>query len=453
MPSQPWKTSWRIVEPLGTGGQGHTYIVSHVDRPTDRAVLKTLRNNTSPEARARMHREVATLDSLANVGLKVPRVLDSNTTDYKENLTQLYFVMDLVQGKTLRQEITARGPLPIELAQDILLDLSLTMSLAHQQGILHRDLKPENIIVRDLQPADLVIVDYGLSFNNEADESITLTGEMFGNKFLRLPDVGTRDIRSDIAGLVGIFYYCLTGQDPIQPRDEKGDPPHRRAGSFSLRSHQSKDQRCRKLELFFDVGFAHNISERFQSHAQFLSRLRICIEDAEVATVEKDPIKVARSLGALLQDRDRASQLVSFRGQLSRIVQGVHQYVNHIHNDLSPFFIAPGDRPLSFPSDIEVVDSSMLYNVTHTGHADLGCVFQFLAGARGKQCVFLRGVAYHGGSQSRGGELDAVWQDELWHNPSDTDNANAVSDHFRFCLSRTLEDFAEWILQRNHIKK
>src|SRR5262245_37815997 len=113
---KPWEAKWNIVGDLGQGGQGSTRFVESVDHPPTKAVLKTLKNARDPQARARMHREVTSLGTLANTGMKVPKIFDGNTGLYQDPSIPLYFVMEFIPGKTLAEEVFARGKIPPETA-------------------------------------------------------------------------------------------------------------------------------------------------------------------------------------------------------------------------------------------------------------------------------------------------------------------------------------------------
>ena len=211
----PWDEKWTNMRALGSGGQGVTRLVDSIEHPDRIGVLKYLVNNKHPASRARMRREVASLQSLRALGGKVPEVYDHNTGSYEDASVELYLVMEFVDGVTLAEYLKTNGQLPVDQSIDFSLDLCKTVEIAHNEGILHRDLKPDNIVVRDAMANDLWIVDYGLSFNT-SDEDLTETVETFRNKFLDLPETNTpggnrRDPRSDVTALCAVFYFTLSG--------------------------------------------------------------------------------------------------------------------------------------------------------------------------------------------------------------------------------------------------
>ena len=283
MAPRSWESKWEFKKELGRGGQGKTFLAVSKDDSGQQGVLKTLNRGKSVQARGRMRREVVNLDTLAKAQVKVPHVLDGNTDEYADENVELYFVMEYILGKTLKDEILARGRLPLEKAAAVAMDLYQTVAAAHQNDVLHRDLKPDNIIMRDFDAADLVIVDYGLSYLEEdTPQDLTHSDEQFRNRFLALPETNTpggdrRDKRSDITAVCAILYYCVTGFEPGHLRDGNGRPPHRRE-KYSVRQALQGDARCEQLETFFDRAFAVEVENRFQSCEEVMRRLEIVLK-------------------------------------------------------------------------------------------------------------------------------------------------------------------------------
>jgi serine/threonine-protein kinase len=140
MMGEVWEAHWKIIRDLDkSGAQGETFEVESVAVPPVRGVLKKLRKNKSEQARGRMHQEATNLAILGHAGVKVPRVLGGNTDLYTDGKTQLYFVMEYIDGNTLENEIKGRGVLSLEQSVAIALDVCGTIAAAHKQNVLHRN--------------------------------------------------------------------------------------------------------------------------------------------------------------------------------------------------------------------------------------------------------------------------------------------------------------------------
>ncbi|MDX2220495.1 MAG: protein kinase [Burkholderiales bacterium] len=225
------QSNWTKISKLGEGGQGITYLVKNV-RTDEVAVLKLLKKQGSQQARRRMYQEVSNLKVLASVSCKVPKVVESNVELFESD-TELYFVMEHIEGQSLDKVISEKKRLGLDAAIQLTVELCEVLKAAAKELIFHRDLKPENIIIRSIDPPDAVIVDYGLSFRAEEDLQATRVGETLDNRFLSLPErrvVGgdRRDPRSDLTSLCGILHYCICGLPPVDLVDARGLLPHRR---------------------------------------------------------------------------------------------------------------------------------------------------------------------------------------------------------------------------------
>ena len=274
---QPWQERWEPVDDeRERGGQGETFRVR--DKTSGEiALLKLLKNQRNDQARRRMYQEVANLRALHAAECKVPAVIDDNTAEFKTASVRLFFVMEFIEGKTLADEIRARQRLDLDTAIKLVQNLAATMKLAIENDVIHRDLKPENIMVRRLDPPDIVVLDYGLSFNLAEPKDVTRASESLDNDFLSLPERrvpggNRRDPRSDTTGLCGILFFCLSGERPVDLRDEQGNPPHRRVGSRSA-DFTDDPTKARALDSLFGRGFALALGGRFQDVDSFLERL------------------------------------------------------------------------------------------------------------------------------------------------------------------------------------
>jgi len=140
----------------------------------------------------------------------------------------LYIVMEHLEGKNLNQVVRREGPLPLERAIPVLVQVCGALQEAHSQGIIHRDLKPENIFLstngglKDYAK----VLDFGLAKVTERElrpGSIMLTqeGMVFGTPEFMSPEQAQGkklDARSDLYSLATILYEVLTGKLPYDAK-------------------------------------------------------------------------------------------------------------------------------------------------------------------------------------------------------------------------------------------
>jgi serine/threonine-protein kinase len=131
--------------------------------------------------------------------------------------SQLYMVMEWVDGRLLRQILNEQGKLPPERAVRIALRICEVLEYIHRQGIVHRDLKPDNIMVDD---ADRVkLIDFGIAAKSGSRRlTFTKLSQVMGTAEYISPEQvkGKRgDARSDLYALGIMLYEMLTGKTPF----------------------------------------------------------------------------------------------------------------------------------------------------------------------------------------------------------------------------------------------
>ena len=419
VPEGPWSEKWEGVGPLGGGGQGSTFRVRSRASGSE-GVLKILKYQDRDQARRRMSQEVTNLTVLHNAGCKVPKVLDANVTEFEAKSTQLYFVMELVEGDTLADLVSHRGRLSLEQSLALARDLCTTVGKALVEGVIHRDLKPQNIVVRSLDPADVVVVDYGLSFNAEDPQDLTQTSETLDNSFLslperRIPGGDRRDPRSDLTGVCGILFYCITGTRPVDLTGPSGEPPHRRRGS-SLHEVLGEDTRVPALDLFFGRGFASDLDQRFKNAQELLARLDD-IANPKARRMETTPAAFAKESAKRLLQYDRRTQLSTYSRSAAEVTGALAAAIHANRKRLLPYGVeAHTGRPngLILPGGAdELQDGHLLVRVMHKEHG-VNRAFRYAVVAKGAECgVFrsgLQGSLFQSGDATKS---SASW--ELLH--------------------------------------
>ena len=193
---------YEVISLIGSGGMGDVYRAR--DRRLGRDVaLKVLEPALSadPEYRSRFEHE-AQLASARNH----PNIVTIYSVGEEEDVR--FIAMELVQGHTLRESLTA--PMPVSTVLDITVQLASALSAAHAAGIVHRDLKPDNLMVT---PDGLLkVLDFGIARRAGAEANagaaIGTVGYMSPEQALGQP----AGPASDQFAVGAILYEMLTGR-------------------------------------------------------------------------------------------------------------------------------------------------------------------------------------------------------------------------------------------------
>jgi eukaryotic-like serine/threonine-protein kinase len=211
---------YEIQSLLGAGGMGDVY--AGRDTRLDRAVaIKVLRPRGGEErtARERFEREARAIASLSH-----PHICTLHDVGHEAGLD--FLVMESLHGETLGSRL-ARGPMPVEQAIDVAVQIASALDSAHRAGIVHRDLKPANIFLTDDGKATAKLLDFGLAKAFEpgaaGQASLTIDGAILGTVQYMAPEQlegRPADARSDIYAFGAVMYEMVTGHrsfDGVQP--------------------------------------------------------------------------------------------------------------------------------------------------------------------------------------------------------------------------------------------
>jgi len=132
--------------------------------------------------------------------------------------TQVYMVMEWVNGRLLREILRDETKLPPERTARITLGICDALDYIHNHGVVHRDLKPENIMV-DVEDR-IKLIDFGIA-GQEGARRLTFAklSQLMGTPDYISPEQvkGKRgDARSDIYAVGVMLYEMLTGQVPFR---------------------------------------------------------------------------------------------------------------------------------------------------------------------------------------------------------------------------------------------
>ena len=201
---------YTILEHLGAGGMGVVYKAQ--DLELDRLVaLKFLppTAGSDPEAQQRF-----ILEARAASALDHPNICTIHEIGRTEE-NQLFLCMALYEGETVRTKVE-RGPLKLDDAVEITVQVAQGLAKAHGQGMVHRDIKPANVMVTSDGIAK--ILDFGLAVLSGMTR-LTKEGSTLGTAAYMSPEQArgdSVDARTDIWSLGVMLYEMVTGQLPFR---------------------------------------------------------------------------------------------------------------------------------------------------------------------------------------------------------------------------------------------
>jgi serine/threonine-protein kinase len=128
-----------------------------------------------------------------------------------------FMVMELVEGRTVADELRARGAMSAEAAAEIVRQAAAGLCVAHEHGVIHRDIKPGNLLLA--MDGTVKIADFGIArLTDEADPALTRTGEVAGTCQYLAPERAAGrpgGPEADVYALGCVLYQLVTGRPPF----------------------------------------------------------------------------------------------------------------------------------------------------------------------------------------------------------------------------------------------
>ena len=272
---------YEVLEKIGIGGMATVYKAK--DNILKRNVaVKVLRDEftTDEEFIKRFNTEAQAAASLTH-----PNIVSIYDVGHEDNL--YFIVMELIQGKTLKQIITEDGVLPWKWSINIAIQIASALEIAHKNNIVHRDIKPHNIIITEDGVAK--VTDFGIA-KAVSNSTITAFGTTIGSVHYFSPEHargGYTDAKSDIYSLGVVMYEMMTGRVPFD-----ADTPV----SIALKHMQEKP--VEPIKLNPSIPYAVNkiimkamqkeVALRYSSATEMLKDLNATLKNPDGNTVMPD---------------------------------------------------------------------------------------------------------------------------------------------------------------------
>ena len=272
---------YEIIEKVGNGGMATVY------RATDKVLkrnvaVKILRDEftTDEEFIRRFEAEAQSAARLTHANIV-------SIYDVGVDGNLYYIVMELIQGKTLKEIIIKeKGPLPWKWSTNVAIQIASALEMAHRNNIIHRDIKPHNIIITEDGIAK--VTDFGIA-KAVSNSTITAFGTTIGSVHYFSPEHargGYTDAKSDLYSLGVVMYEMVTGRVPFD-----ADTP------VSVALKHMQDEPEEPIEVNPKVPIAVNkiimkalqkdASLRYQTASEMLVDLKKALKDPEGDFVEE----------------------------------------------------------------------------------------------------------------------------------------------------------------------
>ncbi|BAY08036.1 serine/threonine-protein kinase [Calothrix sp. NIES-2098] len=258
------RNRYRIIQPLGGGGFGRTFLAEDEDKLKEHCVVKQLApqlqgTNALHKATELFHEEARRLQQLGEHP-QIPTLYA-----YFHEDRYLYLVQQFIQGQSLRQELIQQGTFSEAKIWELLSELLPVLNFVHENQVIHRDIKPDNIMRRSPHSkptgGNLVLIDFGVAKQltaNSAEHTGTSIGS-YGYAPLEQMKYGFAYPASDLFSLGVTCFSLLTG---IQPSHLYMEAGYGWVGSW--REHL-KSTISAQLEQVLDKLLQKEIEQRYQS--------------------------------------------------------------------------------------------------------------------------------------------------------------------------------------------
>ena len=309
---------YEIIENVGNGGMATVYRAKDKVLKRDVAV-KVLRDEftTDEEFIRRFEAEAQSAARLTHANIV-------SIYDVGVDGNLYYIVMELIQGKTLKEIIIKeKGPLPWKWSINVAIQIASALEVAHRNNIVHRDIKPHNIIITEDGVAK--VTDFGIA-KAVSNSTITAFGTTIGSVHYFSPEHargGFTDAKSDLYSLGVVMYEMVTGKVPFD-----ADTPV----SVALKHMQDEPEEPIEVNPNIPVAVNKIIMKalqkdptlRYQTASEMLADLKKALKDPEGDFVEElnyDPTARTQVIDTSAYENKKKNRNESKQGKFKTFIK------------------------------------------------------------------------------------------------------------------------------------
>jgi serine/threonine-protein kinase len=264
---------YELEQLVGSGGMSSVFRAH--DRVLERTVaLKVLheRLTSHNDVVERFSREAKLVAGLSHHNIVA-------VIDRGEDHGSPFIVFEYVAGENLKQLVGRDGPLPVDRALELGIEIARALAFAHEKGFVHRDVKPQNVLLNGKGEAK--VTDFGIARPIESRDGETQTGTVLGTCDYISPEQAQGrhvDELTDVYSLGVVLYELLTGEVPytgdnfvaIAMQHINAAPP-----PVSLK----RPEVPRRVEEAIEKALSKDPSARFPTMAVFEEELEACLAE------------------------------------------------------------------------------------------------------------------------------------------------------------------------------